>query len=124
MNVEVAVPYTPSLAQTRLADYLQLVRPRLALLVLVTVVAGWLLATGGEADWSSLVHALVGTGLLFAGASAVNQLLERHRDALMPRTDPCPPAGSSPRRCLPSEVFSVPSASPICWPSARLWRRG
>jgi protoheme IX farnesyltransferase len=106
MKVDVALPYTPSLVQTRVADYLQLVRPRLALLVLVTVGAGWLLASGRAPDWLSLVHALVGTSLLFAGASALNQLLECHRDALMPRTANRPlPAG----RLRPVEVLAVGS---------------
>jgi protoheme IX farnesyltransferase len=90
--------------QARAADYLQLVRPRLALLVLATVGAGWLLAAGREPDWPPLVHALVGTALLFAGASALNQLLERHSDARMPRTANRPlPAG----RLRPAEVLAL-----------------
>jgi protoheme IX farnesyltransferase len=102
MKVDAALPLTPSLAQTRAADYLQLVRPRLALLVLATVGAGWLLAAGREPDWPPLAHALIGTALLFAGASALNQWLERHRDALMPRTANRPlPAG----RLQPAEVL-------------------
>jgi protoheme IX farnesyltransferase len=102
MKVDAALPYTPGLVQTRAADYLQLVRPRLALLVLATVGAGWLLASGGEPDWSALAHALLGTALLFAGASALNQLCERHSDALMPRTANRPlPAG----RLQPVEVL-------------------
>jgi protoheme IX farnesyltransferase len=104
MKVDAALPYRPSLVQTRVADYLQLVRPRLALLVLVTVGAGWFLAAGGEPDWLPLVHASIGTALLFAGASALNQLLERHRDALMPRTANRPlPAG----RLQPIEVLAL-----------------
>ena len=104
MKVDAALPYTPGLVQTRAADYLQLMRPRLAVLVLVTVGAGWLLAAGRGPDWLPLVHALIGTTLLFAGASALNQLLERHRDALMPRTASRPlPAG----RLQPIEVLAV-----------------
>ena len=76
MKVAVAVPSMPSLVESRVADYLQLVRPRLALLVLITVGAGWLLAAGREPDLLPLVHASIGTALLFAGASALNQLLD------------------------------------------------
>ena len=68
MKVDVAFLYTPSLLQIRVADCLQLVRPRLALLVLFTVGAGWFLAAGGTPHWLSLVHVLIGTALLFAGA--------------------------------------------------------
>jgi protoheme IX farnesyltransferase len=94
----------PSLVQSRVSDYLQLTRPRLALLVLVTVGAGWIVAADEETHASSLVHALVGTTMLFAGASALNQLLERRRDARMPRTANRPlPAG----RLQPSEVLAL-----------------
>jgi protoheme IX farnesyltransferase len=48
------------------------------------------------------LHTLVGTGLVAAGASALNQWLERHSDALMRRTENRPlPAG----RLLPAEVI-------------------
>jgi protoheme IX farnesyltransferase len=104
MKVDVALVHTPGLVQARVTDYLQLARPRLALLVLFTVGAGWLLATGTDPRWVALTHALVGTGLLFAGASALNQLLERHRDASMPRTASRPlPAG----RLQPGEVLTL-----------------
>ncbi len=106
MKVAAALPYEPSLVHSRVSDYLQLARPRLALLVLVTVGAGWIMAAEGETHASSLVHSLVGTALLFAGASAFNQLLERHRDALMPRTANRPlPAG----RIQPGEVLALAS---------------
>lgn len=94
MKIDVAVSYSPSLTLTRAGDYLQLMRPRLALLALVTVGAGWLRAADGDTNRGSLVPALIGVALLFAGASALNQLLERQSDALMPRTANRPlPAG-------------------------------
>jgi protoheme IX farnesyltransferase len=106
MKVDVALPYMLSPAQARVAAYVQLVRPRLALLVLVTVGVGWLLAAGKEPGLLPLAHALTGTALLFAGASALNQLIERHRDALMARTANRPlPAG----RLKPGEVLALGS---------------
>src|SRR5262249_14874400 len=104
MKVDAALPCTLTSVPTRVADYLQLVRPRLALLVLATVGAGWLLAAGSEPAWPALAHALIGTALLFAGASALNQLLERRSDALMSRTANRPlPAG----RLQPVEVLAL-----------------
>ena len=75
MKTAAPVEIAPAVALplTRAADYLQLARPRLALLVLVTAGDGGFLAAGGEPDWLPLVHALIGTALLFAGASALNQ---------------------------------------------------
>jgi len=78
----------------RLADYLELTKPRIAALVLVTeAVAGFVLG------WPAgqplvLLHALLGTALIAASASALNQWLERESDAHMERTADRPlPAG-------------------------------
>jgi protoheme IX farnesyltransferase len=90
------------LTRTRLADYLELTKPRISVLVLFTVAAGALLASRGTPDLAGLVHTLVGTALVAAGASALNQLFERHTDALMKRTENRPlPAG----RLQPLEVL-------------------
>jgi protoheme IX farnesyltransferase len=86
MKADVICPRAQSPALARTVDYLQLARPRLGLLVLFTVGAGWLLAANNGADCVRLIHALIGTTLLFAGASALNQWLERDSDALMQRT--------------------------------------
>lgn len=83
-----------SLRRSRLADYLELTKPRIAVLVLFTVAAGALLASRSALDLATLAHTLLGTALVAAGASALNQLLERHSDALMQRTENRPlPAG-------------------------------
>ncbi|HEX4130275.1 MAG TPA: heme o synthase [Pirellulales bacterium] len=91
-NAVAANPRTSGLA--RAADYLELTKPKIAVLELLTV-----LAAGSMARWSSgdvfvLVHAMLGTALVAASASACNQWLERHLDARMPRTADRPlPAG-------------------------------
>ncbi len=96
-------PPTPALVRTRAADYLELIRPRVAVLVLFTVAAG-ALAAGGAAHLVEVLNALLGTALVAAGASALNQFLERHSDALMRRTENRPlPAG----RIAPAEVLVV-----------------
>jgi protoheme IX farnesyltransferase len=95
-------PETPPLARTRFADYFELTKPRVAVLVLFTVATGAMLAAGGSPDVALLLHTLCGTALVAAGASALNQLLERDSDALMQRTEQRPlPAG----RLQPLEVL-------------------
>jgi protoheme IX farnesyltransferase len=90
------------LARSRVADYLELTKPRVAMLVLFTVAAGAWLAAPRQPNLSVVLHTLVGTALVAAGASALNQLLERHSDALMRRTENRPlPAG----RLQPREVL-------------------
>jgi protoheme IX farnesyltransferase len=70
----------------RAADFVALTKPRLNLLVLVTALAGVYLAAPDGLPTTVVVHTLVGTALVAGGAAALNQVLERHTDALMPRT--------------------------------------
>jgi protoheme IX farnesyltransferase len=70
-------------------------------MALFTVVIGYLLAAGPQVQLRILIHTLVGAGLVAAGGSAFNQLLERRTDARMKRTAHRPlPAG----RLSPEEV--------------------
>jgi protoheme IX farnesyltransferase len=95
----VAIPLT----RPRLADYAELARPRIAVMVLVTVAAGAILAGGVAVSPLLLLHAVLGTALVASGASALNQWLERDSDACMARTARRPlPAG----RLSPGEVFA------------------
>jgi protoheme IX farnesyltransferase len=61
-----------------------LVRPRIALLVLVITTAGYILER--PTDFAALPWALVGTLLVAAAGCALNHFLERKTDALMART--------------------------------------
>ncbi len=91
----------PTLIRSRAADYLELAKPRISVMVLITVAAGAIMATVGPIDWAELCQTLLGTALVATGASALNQLLERDSDALMARTEARPlPAG----RLQPLEV--------------------
>ena len=97
-------------AAARLADYVLLTKPRISLLVLLTVSAGF--ALGSADGWRPLVlaHALFGIGLVASASSAFNQWLERDSDALMQRTLNRPlPSG----RLSPAEVFVFGLATAI-----------
>ncbi|HEY7155738.1 MAG TPA: heme o synthase [Gemmataceae bacterium] len=84
----------PALTRPRLADYVELAKPRVAVLVLFTVGAGVLLASGRNFQFLVLLHTVLGTALVAAGASALNQWIERDSDALMRRTEKRPlPSG-------------------------------
>lgn len=91
--VSPTLPAAPALGQ-RLADYVELTKPRIAVMVLVTVAAGYLMAAGTDARMLPLLHTLIGTGLVAGGASAWNMWIERGTDARMRRTANRPlPAG-------------------------------
>ena len=93
MKVTVLEPRDLSLG-VRMADLVELTKPRITLMVVATAGIGLLLASGGRVPMAMVLHALVGTGLVAAGSAALNHVLERDIDALMRRTANRPlPAG-------------------------------
>jgi protoheme IX farnesyltransferase len=77
----------------RLQAYLELTKPRILSMVLVTTTVGFYLGSGGAMDGRAWLSALLGIGLATGGAAALNNYLERESDAAMERTR---------RRALPS----------------------
>jgi heme o synthase len=82
-----------------LVAFLELTKPRITQLVLLTAAAGFYLGAGGAVDLLLLFHTLVGTALVAAGTNAFNQVRERDLDARMHRTRgrPLPSGRLSPR---------------------------
>ncbi|MCA9239330.1 MAG: heme o synthase [Planctomycetales bacterium] len=70
----------------RVRDYLQLAKPRITILELVTAVAGMYLASYGAIPLEVAAATLVGAGMLAVSANTLNQYLERRLDARMKRT--------------------------------------
>lgn len=76
------------------ADFVELTKPRVTSLVLVTTFVGFYLGSKGALDLGLLLNTLLGTALVAAGTSALNQYVEREQDGLMLRTRRRPlPAG-------------------------------
>ncbi|AMV36671.1 heme o synthase [Planctomyces sp. SH-PL62] len=72
--------------ESRTSAYISLTKPRIVLMVLITVGVGFLLGARGSAHPATLAITLIGSALVAGGASALNMYLERDRDALMKRT--------------------------------------
>lgn len=72
-------------ALARFGDFVQLTKPRIAVLELVTVGVGFHLASAGRTSLAML-HVMCGTLLVAASASALNQVLEVKTDRMMRRT--------------------------------------
>ena len=70
----------------RAEAFLDLTKPRIAALVLIVVAVSAWAARWGAPDIAALLHGLIGSALVAASSGAVNQWLERHRDARMKRT--------------------------------------
>jgi protoheme IX farnesyltransferase len=73
-------------SKTRFADLMELTKPRITLLVLVTTAVGFYMGSFDGINYLLLFHAILGTALVASGASALNQYVERHLDARMIRT--------------------------------------
>lgn len=77
----------------RFSDYLELTKPRLSLLSVLTAIVGYLVARSPW-DGSRFGFALLGTTLCAAGVATLNQWMETDTDARMRRTEDRPlPAG-------------------------------
>jgi protoheme IX farnesyltransferase len=91
----------PSLAR-RVADFLELTKPRVVLMVLITAFVGFYVGSAGVPDYVRLIQMLFGTALAASGTLALNQYFERDTDAMMERTRRRPlPDG----RVQPREAF-------------------
>ncbi len=102
-------------AASRLADYVELTKPRIAVMVLLTVTVGYTLACEGNWQLPVVAATLLGVALVASASNALNQYLERFSDAAMPRTAgrPLPGGTMTPREVL---VFGV-----ACGGAGTLW---
>lgn len=83
-----------SLFVSRIEAYIELTKPRMVAMILITTAAGFYLGTHGAMNWMLFGHTIIGAGLTAAGVLGLNQYLERDIDALMSRTQHRPlPAG-------------------------------
>ncbi len=88
-------------ARDRVAAYLELTKPRITFLIVLTAAAGFCLASL-KLDYIRLLSAMTGIALLSSGIATLNQYLERDLDGLMRRTATRPlPAG----KLAPSEAL-------------------
>ncbi len=67
-------------------DYLELTKPRVVVMMLLTSLVGMFLATRAGVPWAVLVFGNLGIGLCAGGAAAVNHVVDRRIDAVMART--------------------------------------
>jgi protoheme IX farnesyltransferase len=95
---------TPALLirSAAVADYLELTKPRITLMVVLTALVGFVMGARGGASGPALLTALLGVALVASGASALNMLLERDTDARMRRTRDRPLPAS---RLQPADVL-------------------
>jgi len=86
--------------------FLELTKPGITRLVLVTTAAGFYLAGGASASLLLFLNALAATALVASGTNALNQWFERDADSMMRRTS---------QRPLPSGRLSSREAIIFAW---------
>jgi protoheme IX farnesyltransferase len=82
----------PESVPTTWRDYLELTKPKVVLLILITAVVGMFLATPGMVPWDILIVATVGIGFASGGAAVVNHVVDQKIDTIMARTSKRPVA--------------------------------
>ena len=70
--------------------YIELTKPKITWLILMSTGIGYFFGVDGEWSWLTLLHTIVGTGLIASGTAALNQWMERKADAQMKRTQKRP----------------------------------
>ena len=103
----------------RIGAYAELSKFGIVLLVLVSAGAGFMLSAplGPEFPWPQGLLVLAGVMLLSCGASALNQVQERGRDALMARTAgrPLPSGRLSHAQGLAFSIVAIAAGAAVLW---------
>jgi protoheme IX farnesyltransferase len=71
-------------------DYLELCKPKVVALMLLTAIVGMFLASPGWVGFSPLIFGSIGIAFCASSAAAINHLVDRHIDAIMARTQKRP----------------------------------
>lgn len=74
------------LAQPVWRDYLELTKPKVVALMLLTAVIGMFMAVPGMVPWQALVFGNLGIGLCAGAAAAINHVVDNRIDTKMART--------------------------------------
>ena len=90
-------------------SYIDLMKPNILIMVLITTILGYFLGSDGKILWSNLTWMLIGTTFSAGGAGVLNQYLERDQDKIMNRTcnRPIPSGKISPQNALIFGIITV-----------------
>jgi protoheme IX farnesyltransferase len=114
-----ARPLTALRPTERIGAYAELSKFGIVLLVLVSAGAGFMLRAplGPDFPWPQGLLMLIGVMLLSSGASALNQVQERGRDRLMPRTSgrPLPSGRLSHAQGLVFAIVAITAGAALLW---------
>jgi heme o synthase len=101
---------------SRANAYVELTKPDVSFLVVMTTAAGYYMGARGPIAWLHMLHAIFGTMLIAGGTAALNHYLERETDRTMRRTAtrPLPSGVLQPREALAfGVVLSIAGAADL-----------
>ncbi|MDT5156511.1 MAG: heme o synthase [Acidobacteriota bacterium] len=85
-ELPVAGVSAPLALREKLSAFVELTKPRITFLIVLTSAAGFCLGSKGRFDYVALFNSLFGIALLSSGIATLNQYMERSLDARMRRT--------------------------------------
>jgi protoheme IX farnesyltransferase len=107
----------------RVLAFVELTKPRIAFMLVLTAAAGFYLGTAAAFNWVLFANTLIGITLLAFGVSTLNQYIERRTDTLMDRTAKRPlPTGKvgdaealvfGLALCIVSEIYLFALVNPL-----------
>ncbi|MEP7212371.1 MAG: heme o synthase [Acidobacteriota bacterium] len=110
-------------ARTRIAAFIELTKPRIAFLLVLTSAAAFYVGTKGAFDFVLFANTVIGITLLAFGVATLNQYIERDLDVLMKRTAqrPLPTGKVAPvealvfgiLQCAVAEVYLYTLVNPL-----------
>jgi protoheme IX farnesyltransferase len=102
MEIVTTIEQTKAIGlREKLAAYVEMTKPRIALMLVLTSAAGFYLGAANGFDAMLFVNSMIGIALLAFGVATLNQVWERKTDALMERTA---------KRPLPTQKLSTMEA--------------
>ena len=117
MSAAASLPTAAVTNADRVAEYRQMIRPRILLMSVVAVAAGFVLSSTTAVDWLLLAVAAPSICLLVAASSVLNQVIEAESDYRMARTTSRPLASGriSRREGLLFGVTLAVSGTVLLW---------
>jgi len=84
----------PLPAKSKFSAFIELTKPKITILILVSTALGYYLAENGMMNYLNFFYTILGTAILSGGSGTINHCIERDLDMLMDRTKSRPiPAG-------------------------------
>ena len=123
VQTDVAISVKATTTRDRIAAFLELTKPRIAFLLVLTAATGFYVSTTGRVDFLLFLNTVIGITLLAFGVSTLNQHIERRTDALMRRTAkrPLPTQKVTPNealafgalQCVVAEIYLAVLVNPL-----------